>query len=92
MGGRGTMTSTDFEKLPREKKCKYVWNRCNFLATRFHHDQQRRFRINLYHNGRFFVEIWYNSKYDYIGDIFSFTDTKLLDPYLEGIRLKTYQE
>lgn len=84
------MTSTEFEKLSREKKCKYVWNRCTFLATRFHYEQQRRFRINLYHNGKFFVEIWYNSKYDYIGDIVSFTDTKLLDPYLSDIRLKAF--
>lgn len=84
------MTSNEFEKLPREKKCKYVWNRCTFLATRFHYEQQKRFRINLYHNGKFFVEIWYNSKYDYIGDIVSFTDNKLLDPYLTDIKLNTY--
>lgn len=84
------MTSTEFEQLSRESKCKYVWNRCNFLATRFHYDQSRRFRINLYHNGKFFVEIWYNSKYDYIGDIISFTDTKLLDPYLSEINFRAF--
>lgn len=85
------MTRSEFERLPREKKCKYVWNRCIFLATRFHHDEQRRFRINLYHNGRFFVEIWYNSRYDYIGDIVSFTDIDELDPYIADIDLKAFQ-
>ncbi len=85
------MTSIEFEKLPSEKKCKYVWNRCTFLATRYGHEQQRRFRINLYHNDKFFVEIWYNSKYAYIGDIVSFTDTKLLDPYLSDINVSAFQ-
>lgn len=85
------MTRSEFERLPREKKCKYVWNRCVFLATRFHQDEQRRFRINLYHNGRFFVEIWYNSRYDYIGDIVSFTDIDELDPYIADIDLKALQ-
>lgn len=83
------MTLEDFEQLPREKKCKYVWNRCTFLATRFSDYQGRRCRINLYHNGHFFVEIWYNSDYDYIGDISSFTDAQLLDPYISEIDLKT---
>jgi hypothetical protein len=84
------MTREEFENLPREKKCKYVWNRCTFLATRFQEEQQRRCRINLYHNGRFFVEIWYNSQYDYIGDIVSFTDIKELDPYISEIDLKAF--
>ena len=85
------MTRSAFENLPREKKCKYVWNRCTFIATRFFHEEQRRFRINLYHNGQFFVEIWYNSKHDYIGDIVSFTDPKSLDPYVAEIDLKAFQ-
>ena len=85
------MTRSEFEGLTREKKCKYVWNRCVFLATRFRQDADRRFRINLYHNGHFFVEIWYNSEYHYIGDIVSFTDTEQLSPYVSEIDLKAFQ-
>lgn len=85
------MTRSEFEALPREKKCKYVWNRCTFLATRFKPEEHRRFRINLYYNGRFFVEIWYNSEYDYIGDIVSFKEVTFLDPYIEEIDLKAFQ-
>lgn len=84
------MTRSEFEQLPREKQCKYVWNRCTFLATRFRQEDQRRFRINLYHNGRFFVEIWYNSQYDYIGDIVSFSDIDELEPYIAEIDLKAF--
>lgn len=81
----------EFEGLPREKKCKYVWNRCTYLATRFQQEEHRRFRINLYYNGRFFVEVWYNSEYDYIGDIVSFKKISMLDPYVSEIDLKAFQ-
>lgn len=81
------MNNIEFEKLSREKKCRYVWTRCSFLASRFYLEQNRKFRINLFHNGRFFIEVWYNSEHDYFGDIKSFNDRKYLEPYMDVINL-----
>lgn len=81
------MNSTEFEKLPREKKCRYVWTHCTFIASRFHQTQNRKLRVNLFYNGHFFIEVWYNSEYDYFGDIKSFEDIKLLEPYVDVINL-----
>lgn len=81
------MNSTEFEKLPREKKCRYVWTHCTFIASRFHQAQNRKLRINLFYNGQFFIEVWYNSEHAYFGDIKSFEDRKLLEPYIDIINL-----
>lgn len=81
------MNNIEFEKLPREKKCRYVWTHCTFIASRFHHTSGRKFRVNLFYNGHFFIEVWYNSEYDYFGDIKSFNDRKLLEPYIDVINL-----
>ncbi len=84
------MNHVAFEKLSREKKCRYVWTRCTFLASRFYQEQSqhKRFRINLFYNGRFFIEVWYNSECGYFGDIKSFTDAKLLEPYMDAIDIE----
>ncbi len=81
------MSSNEFEKLPREKKCRYVWTHCTFLATRFYQEQARKFRVNLFYNGGFFIEVWYNGQYDYFGDIKAFSDRRLLEPYINSINL-----
>lgn len=82
------MNSVEFEKLPWEKKCRYIWTHCTFLATRFQIEQNRKFRINLFYNGRFFIEVLYNSEYDYFGDINAFHDKKSLEPYMDVINLE----
>lgn len=82
------MTRNEFCKLPREKKCRYVWTHCTFLATRFHQTAKKKSRVNLFYNGRLYIEVWYNSKYDYFGDIKAFEDDAVLEPYLDTISLQ----
>ncbi len=82
------MTRNEFCQLSKEKKCQYVWVRCTFLATRFHQKADKKARVNLFTNGRFYIEVWYNSPYDYFGDIEAFESDAVLEPYLDTINLQ----
>lgn len=83
------MKEFEFERLSLDKKCRYVLNRCVFLASRrTQTEDQRNCRINLYHNGHIFFEIWYNSEYDYIGDVKVCTEKNILDAYVDSIDLE----
>lgn len=83
------MKEFEFERLSLDKKCRYVLSRCAFLASRsVLTTDQRRCRINLYHNGRIFFEIWYNSEYNYIGDVKLCAGKNILDAYLDQIDLE----
>ena len=82
------MKDFEFERLSLEKKCRYVLSRCTFIASRWHTESKRPCRINLYHNGQYFFEIWYNSQYDYIGDVNLCREKSLLDAYVGYVDLK----
>ena len=80
------MKEFEFERLSLDKKCRYVLSRCVFLASRrIPTEDQRTCRVNLYHNGRIFFEIWYNSEYDYIGDVKICSEKNILDAYIDQI-------
>ncbi len=84
-----SMKQFEFERLSLDKKCRYVLSRCVFVASRrMYMPDERPCRINLYHNGRTFFEIWYNSKHNYIGDVKLCSDNQVLDPYLDQIDLE----
>lgn len=84
-----SMKQFEFERLSLDKKCRYVLSRCVFLASRRTLTaDDRSCRINLYHNGRSFFEIWYNSQYSYIGDVKLCAGDQVLDPYLDQIDLE----
>lgn len=83
------MKPFEFERLSLDKKCRYVLSRCIFIASRHTlTEDQRTCRINLYHNGRHFFEIWYNSEYDYIGDVKCCEGSDVLDPYVDQVDLE----
>lgn len=82
------MKQFEFERLSLDRKCRYVLSRCVFVASRRTTDNERPCRINLYHNGRTFFEIWYNSKHSYIGDVKRYADDRVLDLYLDQIDLE----
>ena len=83
------MKQFEFERLSLDKKCRYVLSRCVFVASRRNYTaDERPYRINLYHNGRTFFEIWYNSEHNYIGDVKRRDDNRVLDPYLDQIDLE----
>ena len=84
-----SMKQFEFERLSLDRKCRYVLSRCVFVASRCTSTaDERSCRINLYHNGRTFFEIWYNSKHHYIGDVKLCSDDQVLDPYLDQIDLE----
>lgn len=83
------MKEFEFERLSLDKKCRYVLNRCVFVASRRAlTDEQRTCRINLYHNGRTFFEIWYNSEYNYIGDVKICAQKNALDAYIDQVNIE----
>ena len=82
------MKDFEFERLSLEKKCRYVLGRCVFVASRWHTEGTRSCRINLYHNGRYFFEIWYNSQYNYMGDVHLYREESVLDHYVGSIDLR----
>jgi len=56
----------------------------NFLTNRV--DDYGR-KINLYHVGKFFVEVYYNSKANAIVKFRAFKSSRCLEPYLELIEI-----
>lgn len=83
------MKQFEFERLSLDRRCRYVLSRCVFVASRRAFiAHERSCRINLYHNGRTFFEIWYNSQHHYIGDVKLCANDQVLDPYLDQIDLE----
>ncbi|MEM8969099.1 MAG: hypothetical protein AAGE93_21965 [Bacteroidota bacterium] len=76
-----------FEQLSLEKKCRYILNRCTFIASRLERQGKREFRINLYHRGNFYYEIWYNSEYHYIGEVRITQDRTIVDAYAPSVQI-----
>ena len=82
------MNESEFEKLSLDRKCRYVLNHCTFVASRrVLIDKERQCRVNLYHRDQRFYEIWYNSAYDYIGDVRMCT-SDVLNAYADQVSLK----
>jgi hypothetical protein len=78
-----------FEQLSLERKCRYILNKCTFIASRFEKQGRRAFRINLYHRGSFYYEIWYNSDYHYIGEVRITQDRSIVNAYAASIQLQS---
>ena len=82
------MNAPEFERWSLDHKCRYVLNHCTFVASRrVLVDDQRQCRVNLYHRDQRFFEIWYNSAYDYIGDVRICADD-VLSAYADQVSLK----
>jgi len=74
----------EYNLLPFNHKAQFTWDNGNFLTNR--EDQYGR-RINLYHVGKFFVEVYYNSKENTIVKFRAFKSSRCLEPYLETIEI-----
>ncbi|MEQ9441149.1 MAG: hypothetical protein RIG62_19050 [Cyclobacteriaceae bacterium] len=79
----------NFEQLSLERKCRYILNHCTFVATRFESQGKRAFRINLYHRGSFYYEIWFNSDYHYIGEVRITQNRSIVDAYASTVQLQS---
>jgi len=78
-----------FEQLSLERKCRYILNRCTFLASRLEKQGKKSFRINLYHRGDYYYEIWYNSEYHYIGEVRITQDRSIVDAYALSVEIQS---
>jgi len=74
----------EFNQLPIKHKANFTWNNCSFLTSRS--DDYGR-KINLYHSGKFFVEVYYNPKENAIVKFRAFKSTRCLEPYLDLIEI-----
>ncbi|MGD1892979.1 MAG: hypothetical protein ACFB15_20635 [Cyclobacteriaceae bacterium] len=79
----------NFEQLSLERKCRYILGRCTFVASRFEKQGRRSFRINLYHRGSFYYEIWYNSEYHYIGEVRITQDHSIVNAYASSVEIQS---
>jgi|APFEC2959095171_1045051.scaffolds.fasta_scaffold00121_28 hypothetical protein len=74
----------EFNLLNRQEQVSYMYDQCTFLMQRKEDDRSR---VNLYHAGDFFVELWYDTLTHQLGRVRSFNTTLLLEPYLENLAL-----
>lgn len=85
------MTLYDFKQLNDNKKAAFILRSCQFLIRRkvdSHHS------ASLYHHCQrrsstdFFIEVQYNTASNCIDGIRSFRTNRLLEPYLEMVKLE----
>lgn len=75
------MTIQDFRVASFEKKCDWIINNTNYLASR----EDKTGKIFLYHTGQFFIEVCYTIQDKRVAFIQEFNDTEKLMPYLEDL-------
>ena len=78
------MNLYQFNFYSLDKRAEMVWKHGSFLAIR--HDGG--YSVVLYHMGEFFAEVWYSSANNQAHTVRGFKSRKLLEPYLELIRLE----
>lgn len=76
-------TYYQFNLLSLNEKAQYTWEHGTYLATR----KADVYKVNLYHLGKFFAEIFYNSNKNSIAHIKSFKSKMCLEPYLNRIEI-----
>ena len=79
----GIMTLEQFNKLPIEQQQKAVLQKGVFLGER----KDPPLRMMLYDMGRFYVEVFFLSRFNKVAWFNGFTSTDKLAPYLEKINL-----
>ena len=71
-----------FNKLSKFQQCVLLWQEGTFISNRF---DRNGYRINLYHTGSFYAEVWYNGNQRKVGSIKTFSSLSKLKPYLDKI-------
>ena len=77
------MNLIDFNTLPLQYQAQFTWDNGVFLATR----RSEEHVINLYHTGKFYVEVHFSLRNEGVDMISSFTNINKLQPYLDQISL-----
>ncbi len=85
---KAIMTCSFFDQLTEAHQTDVIWECGTFLARRnkgFHN-------ILLFQIDDFYTEVWYHSHFNVIIKIISFSDTDMLEPYLEKISISALLE
>jgi hypothetical protein len=77
------MTLYEFNQLPLDEACQYIWYNGTYLATR----SEGAYRINLYYLKEFYGEVWYKQIDNTIKKVNSFRSKEALEPYIDLIEL-----
>jgi hypothetical protein len=73
----------DFRVASFEKKCDLVIANSNYIISRKLGDA----KVYLYHTGKFFIEVYYSSKYKKVLMINAFDDLIGLEAYADNVSL-----
>lgn len=79
------MTSTYFDQLTEARQTDVIWEEGVFLDRR----KDGFYNILLFQLDEFYTEIYYHAHFNVIIKIVSFSDTDLLAPYLDKIKLQS---
>ena len=79
------MTTSYFDRLTETRQTDVIWENGVFLARR----KEGFYNILLFQVEGFYTEIYYHSHFIVIIKIVSFSDTDLLEPYLNKIKVAT---
>jgi hypothetical protein len=80
------MTLDDFNALDEQKQASSIMDRGVFLAYRLY----KEFKIFLYQIDDFYVEVYYNNRYNLVQGFGSFEYSSSLDPYLRNIQIPEF--
>jgi hypothetical protein len=77
------ITIDDFRVASFERKCDLVIVNSNYITSRKLGDA----KVYLYHTGKFFIEVYYSSRYKKVLMINAFDDLIGLESYAENVSL-----
>jgi hypothetical protein len=77
------MTLYEFNQLPLNERCEYVWSKGAPLAFR----STTGFTINLHSVHDFFCEIWYKAGTNSVDNIKCFNSKEAFEPYVDLIKI-----
>ena len=77
------MDNYEFNLMDINDQASYTWDNGTYLASRTEND----YSVNLYWVDKFFVEVFYDHKGNFIDKIRSFKSTKPLEKYTEHINI-----
>ena len=79
------MTLEEFYDLDEMEQRETVWENGEFLDDRM--DEDGVHRVALYQIFSFYVELFYNIEYNVLSKLIAFSDTEMLDVYLQQFSL-----
>ena len=79
------MKLDEFVILTEDERISVLWREAQIVAERSDRDHN----IFLYQVYSFYIEVWYSKNLMNIYNLKSFSDTDLLEPYLEDINISS---